>query len=166
RPKLFFKGGTSLSKGFGLIQRFSEDIDIVISRAGLGIRAADDPLHPDHSKKKREEKAAAATVKCSAHVLGKMREKLEPLLPDCTIEADDGDRDQMSLRIRYPTLLKSDPYLKPWVKVECGARGAYEPDVKRDIVPYIQDELGQKLDLAIKGVTLITAERTFWEKAL
>jgi hypothetical protein len=37
RPKPFFKGGTSLSKGYGLINRFSEDIDIVISPKGIRI---------------------------------------------------------------------------------------------------------------------------------
>ena len=64
------------------------------------------------------------------------------------------------------SLLKADAYLKPWVKVECGARGAYEPDVKRDITPYIQTELGNRFKLATKAVTLISAERTFWENAL
>ncbi len=91
---------------------------------------------------------------------------LQELLPDCTIAADDDDADRMSLRITYPSLLKADAYLKPWVKVECGARGAYEPDVKRDITPYIQTELGSRFNLATKGVTLISAARTFWEKAL
>ncbi|MGB9484613.1 MAG: nucleotidyl transferase AbiEii/AbiGii toxin family protein [Terriglobia bacterium] len=35
-PRLIFKGGTSLSKAFGIIQRFSEDIDLVINRHQLG----------------------------------------------------------------------------------------------------------------------------------
>lgn len=42
-PRLFFKGGTSLSKGFGLIQRFSEDIDVVVSREDLGFGRDRDP---------------------------------------------------------------------------------------------------------------------------
>lgn len=38
-PQLLFKGGTALSKAFGLIQRFSEDIDLVVYREGLGFGA-------------------------------------------------------------------------------------------------------------------------------
>ena len=166
RPKLFFKGGTSLSKGYGLIKRFSEDIDIVVSRGGLGIKAADDPLNEELSNKKRRAAVDATKTKCSAHVVGPMQEKLAKLLDICKFEIDDSDEDRASLRVNYPSLLPKDPYLKPWVKIECGARGAREPEAKRTIVPYIQKELGQKLNLATKGVTLIAAERTFWEKAL
>jgi len=72
----------------------------------------------------------------------------------------------MSLRVKYPSLLKADGYLKPWVKIECGARGALEPTAKRGIRPYVQEELGKRLDLTTEAVTLISAERTFWEKAL
>ena len=166
RPKPYFKGGTSLSKGYGLIKRFSEDIDIVLSRKGLGIKGDADPLAPGLSKKKREKSAKAATEICSKHVLGKMSEQLSELLPNCEISADETDTDRMSLRVVYPSILAKDGYLKPWVKIECGARGAVEPDIKRRIEPYIQAEIGKKYALETDGVTLIRAERTFWEKAL
>ena len=166
RPKLYFKGGTSLSKGYGLIKRFSEDIDIVVSRAGLGIKPEDDPLNKDLSSKKRKAAIEATKTTCSVHVLGRMKADLEQLLPDCTLEADDDDADNSTLRVKYPSLLKPDGYLKPWVKIECGARGAREPEAKKAIAPYIQHELGGKFNLATEGVTLIAAERTFWEKAL
>lgn len=166
RPKLFFKGGTSLSKGYGLIKRFSEDIDIVISRGGLGIKAADDPLAEGMSNKKREAALEAVKAKCSAHVLGRMCENLGELLPMCKIEEDPDDADKMSLRVTYPSLVKAEGYLKPYVKIECGARGALEPLSRRDIAPYIQSELGKAISLTTEKVTLIAAERTFWEKAL
>lgn len=166
RPKPFFKGGTSLSKGYGLINRFSEDIDIVLSRKGLGIKGDAGPLASGLSKKKREKVAEAATEICSQHVLGKMSDQLGELLPQCTLRADNTDPDRMSLRVVYPTILEQDPYLKPWVKIECGARGAVEPDIKRKIEPYIQGDIGKQYALGTKGVTLVRAERTFWEKAL
>jgi nucleotidyltransferase AbiEii toxin of type IV toxin-antitoxin system len=72
----------------------------------------------------------------------------------------------MSLRVKYPSVLKADGYLKPFVKIECGARGALEPTVQRKIAPYIQTDLGTKLDLSTDDVTLISAERTFCEKTL
>ena len=166
RPKLYFKGGTSLSKGYGLIKRFSEDIDIVVSRAGLGIKAQDDPLAKGMTSKKRKAAVDVTKAKCSTHVLGRMKADLGKLLPECTFEDDADDPDNSSLRVKYPSLLKADGYLKPWVKIECGARGAREPEAKRGIAPYIQQELGTKIQLVTEGVTLIAAERTFWEKAL
>lgn len=166
RPKLYFKGGTSLSKGYSLIKRFSEDIDIVVSRAGLGIKAADDPLAAGMTSKKRKAAVDVTKAKCSAHVLGRMKDDLAKLLPECKFEDDGDDPDKSSLRVKYPSLLKADGYLKPWVKIECGARGAREPEAKRGIAPYIQQELGTKIKLVTEGVTLIAAERTFWEKAL
>jgi hypothetical protein len=95
-----------------------------------------------------------------------MKTDLSKLLPQCTFEDDGDDPDKSSLRVKYPSLLKADGYLKPWVKIECGARGAREPEAKRGIAPYIQQELGTKIKLVTDGITLIAAERTFWEKVL
>ncbi len=166
QPKLYFKGGTSLSKGYGVINRFSEDIDIVLSRKGLGINGDADPLAIGLTKSKRKKAVKAAKKICSAHVLGKMKKNVSDVLPNCQINTDEDDREQMSLRVVYPTIFETDDYLKPWVKIECGARGAVEPEVKRSIEPYIQSELGVRLNLKTQNVTLIRAERTFWEKAL
>ena len=165
-PKLYFKGGTSLSKGYGLINRFSEDIDIVVSRADLGITGDADPLAEGLSGKKRAAAIEVVRRTCSKHVLETMKEGLEKLLPDCQFEADDDDKDQQSLRVKYPTTMGKDAYLKPWVKIEGGARGAPVPEAKKAIAPYIQQELGAKFNLTCADVTLIAAERTFWEKAL
>jgi predicted nucleotidyltransferase component of viral defense system len=52
-PRLLFKGGTSLSKAFGLIPRFSEDIDITVFRADLGHPAAIEDLEVLSGKKRR-----------------------------------------------------------------------------------------------------------------
>ena len=52
-PRLLFKGGTSLSKAFGLISRFSEDIDITVFRSDLGESASLDELEALSGKKQR-----------------------------------------------------------------------------------------------------------------
>ncbi len=166
QPKLFFKGGTSLSKGYGLIRRFSEDIDIVLSRSGLRVRGDDDPFAPSLSATKRKEGFKKLIEKCGAHVTVKMRERLAALLPMCAVETDADDPDGASLQVKYPSILAADPYLRPFVKIECGARGALEPIQKRAIAPYVQDLLGMGMDLTTPSVTLIAARRTFWEKAL
>lgn len=166
QPKLFFKGGTSVSKGYGLIRRFSEDIDIVLSRSGLRAKGEDDPFTPSLSASKRKSAVERLLRICSAHVQGRMLERLAPLLPMCSIDPDPDDPDAASLRVKYPSILPADGYLKPFVKIECGARGALEPIQKRPIAPYVQDLIGTRFNLTTPSVTLIAARRTFWEKAL
>lgn len=64
-PRLLFKGGTSLSKGFGLIQRFSEDIDVTVFRDDLGEAHSVEVLQ-SLSRKKREAALDAIKAACEA----------------------------------------------------------------------------------------------------
>jgi hypothetical protein len=164
QPKLFFKGGTSLSKGYGLIRRFSEDIDIVFSRNGLLLGHERDPFVGGLSAKKRKERFETLTEICAQHVGRKMKARLATLMPSCEVQVSEND--PATLELRYPSLFPQDAYLRPFVKVECGARGALEPIEVRTIAPYVQDLLEMRLDLTTPKVTLIAARRTFWEKAL
>ncbi len=133
QPKLFFKGGTSLSKGFGLIRRFSEDIDIVMSRNGLLLGPDRDPFMVGLSTKKRKERFEALTEICAQHVGGKMKTRIAALMPSCAVQVS--GTDPSTLELRYPSLFPQDAYLRPFVKVECGARGALEPIEVRTIAP-------------------------------
>ena len=54
QPRLLFKGGTSLSKSFGLIDRFSEDIDITVFREDLGHSASIEDLEALSGRKRRQ----------------------------------------------------------------------------------------------------------------
>jgi predicted nucleotidyltransferase component of viral defense system len=62
-PRLLFKGGTSLSKAFGLIARFSEDIDITVFRGDLGFNADTAELEAMSGKK------ASRSARCHSHVM-------------------------------------------------------------------------------------------------
>jgi len=79
-PRLLFKGGTSLSKSFGLINRFSEDIDITVFRDDLGEPASIDDLEALSGKKRRarldadsgrvsglHQRAVPEDVRCGGH---------------------------------------------------------------------------------------------------
>src|SRR5439155_2314034 len=80
-PRLLFKGGTSLSKSFGLIDRFSEDIDITVFRNDLGEAASVEELEA-LSGKKRRARLDAIKAACQAFIAG-------PLLADvATLAAD------------------------------------------------------------------------------
>src|SRR5216684_4823184 len=66
-PRLLFKGGTSLSKGYGLIARFSEDIDITVFREDIG-QAASVPELERLSRKKRQFKLEAIKSTCREYI--------------------------------------------------------------------------------------------------
>lgn len=63
---MLFKGGTSLSKAYGLIQRFSEDIDVTVYRNDLGERASVEELEA-LSGKQRKAKLEAIRDACRAY---------------------------------------------------------------------------------------------------
>jgi hypothetical protein len=78
-PRLLFKGGTSLSKGYGLIERFSEDIDITVFREDIGQPATFEELEA-MSGKKRNARLEAIKAACQEYIQGPMLERLSVLL--------------------------------------------------------------------------------------
>ncbi len=170
-PSLYFKGGTSLSKVFNLIDRFSEDIDISVSRSGLGFTGDRDPTSENLSTNKRNRLVAELKERVSNYV----REQLRPDLQnqahvigaDVKIEIDPEDADNATLLLYYPKLASegSPAYVQPRVKVELGARSAQEPHNEHSIEPFIA-RAGLEFNLQVGGVRTIVAERTFWEKVL
>ena len=72
-PRLLFKGGTSLSKAFGLIERFSEDIDVTVFRDDLDQAASVEELEA-LSNTKRRAKLDAIRDACRAYITGPLRE--------------------------------------------------------------------------------------------
>ena len=106
---LTFKGGTSLSKAYGLIDRFSEDIDLTIGRDALGFGGDNSPENAQTTSQqdKRLKKLREA---CSASVLTlvlpELRAQFEAALPSgaWTLEPDSQDNDRQTLLFTYPTL--------------------------------------------------------------
>ena len=168
-PGLLFKGGTSLSKGFGLISRFSEDIDLVVSRSDLGFVERRDPINPRRmSIRERRELFAALRDACSAYIRGDMVEWLGRVLGEhCRIVADEDDPDAQTLLIEYPTRfpVQETNYVQPRVKLEAGARSAVEPSVTGSVAAFIAEELAERL-WDVDGIAMIVPERTFLEKLL
>ncbi len=171
RPRLQFKGGTSLSKGFGLIQRFSEDIDLVVDRGDLGFVDARDPVASTGlSNKRRNALFEELMLACGNHVQGPMTSNLtasiDAMAEGCSVVPDD-DGDLQTLLVVYPSLWpESDRgYVRPRVKIEAGARSAPTPAEPRSIAPYISADLPDWQFTARRILTL-APERTFWEKLL
>jgi hypothetical protein len=130
-PRLLFKGGTSLSKGYGLIARFSEDIDITVFREDIGEPASTEELE-SLSGKKRAARLDAIRTACQRFVNGPLRQELEILLrtaleganlaPDSgRIEPDAHDPDGQSLLLWHPTVTADgSDYIRRAVKIESG----------------------------------------------
>jgi len=174
-PRLLFKGGTSLSKAFGLISRFSEDIDITIFREDLGQAATVAHLEA-MSRKKRNARLDEIKLACQHYINSQLRQILAVLIDETakrsgvadrqfTVTLDEDDADRQSLLVWYPTATPVDGYVRQAVKIESGAKSALDPNCETTIRPYLADDVAS-LNLDVTGITTVVAERTFWDKVL
>lgn len=165
---LTFKGGTSLSKAFGLVQRFSEDIDVVLAPEGLGGDAYDAAALAKLSRKQQSKAFDLLLDRASAYVGGPLKNHIETGMRQVGVDGvvvTVSSEDAQTLLISYPTVYGGVPdYIHPAVRVECGPRSARVPSAECEVKPYIGGVL-EGLDLTVKAVSTICAERTFWEKA-
>ncbi|MDK9695408.1 MAG: nucleotidyl transferase AbiEii/AbiGii toxin family protein [Siculibacillus sp.] len=169
-PRLLFKGGTSLSKAYGLIERFSEDIDVTVFRDDLAEPASVEELEA-LSNKKRRARLDAIHDACRSYITGPLCDFLTEHLADATdgrgrVEVDEADPDGQTLLIWYPEIEPRDEaYVRPAVRIESGAKSALDPNHPRDIRPYVADDV-VGLELTVPNITTIDAERTFWDKVV
>lgn len=170
-PRLLFKGGTSLSKAFGLIARFSEDIDITVFRDDLGLNASTEELEAMSGKKRRAQ-LDAIRMACQTYINGPLAEQFgqaaTAAMPSgrFQLQADPADADQQSLLFWYPTVTApAGDYIRSAVKIESGARSAIDPNTAAVVKPYVADDLPD-LDLTVANVTTVKPERTFWDKVV
>lgn len=157
---LMFKGGTSLSKVFNLIERFSEDIDLILDwRVVVG---EDDPL-AERSATKQD--ALNKTIDARAvdyignELLAMIAGTVDPVCR-CEVAAND----LHAINVMYPAAF-SDAYLRPEVLLEIGPLAAWLPCDSYRIRPYAAEMFPQLFKQADCAVQTIRAERTFWEKA-
>lgn len=171
-PAPLFKGGTSLSKAYGLIQRFSEDVDLVLDRHALGFTGQNDPAEQagSHRKKKTLE---LLTGRCAETVQEQVRPALQKgfqqELGDASWTLEPDPSDPQTLLFAYPPALKmgtvaSVKYLRPVVRLEFGCKGDVWPTENRRIRPYLADYFPQLFEKADCEVHVLKPERTFWEK--
>lgn len=165
--KLVFKGGSSLSKIWNLISRFSEDIDLAIDRSIFG-------LEGDLTKKqlKRLRKAASLFVKDVFTVDLQNTINANGLTDYCTITADpDGEGDATypeprKVHIAYDSVFgnATPDYLQSEILLEIGARSLFEPTAKAKVKSLVSEN--STIDTTVTNVDIISAvpEKTFLEK--
>lgn len=164
---IIFKGGTSLSKAYSIIDRFSEDIDLIIDRHLLGF----DEL-TSNSQIKKLRKASGGFI------INEFREELTHQLNILGIDANkyeirynhkvDDTSDPNTLEIYYESVVSaSSPYIEKRVLLEMGARSLTEPSEKRTVTSFIDEQyLNSSFGLPSTEVLVVIPTRTFIEKAL
>jgi hypothetical protein len=165
---LVFKGGTSLSKVFGVIERFSEDIDLSLSPAFLKLPEAGTSQNQANKWMTRAEAACGAAVQSQigpamesavAAILGRNERGWFEFLTDANTNSP-------VLLFRYPS---SQPagfdYLKRSVKLEFGSLTDQQPVGRHPIRPWVADVLPDAFPDWRCEVIALELERSFWEKA-
>lgn len=172
---LKFKGGTSLSKGWSLINRFSEDIDLLIKREGqLSITTA------NHSQLQR------LRTKSRTFIHNVLSSELQTQLIDMGIEGFtienvttvtsssgevvkiDGDKDPTVILVHYNSVLdagETNAYIPPAVKIEISCLSLDEPTETRRIQSMISEEINDVDDDTFIDFSTVVPTRTFLEKA-
>ncbi len=169
---LTFKGGTSLSKAWKIIERFSEDIDLIVDKAALGF-GGDAAPDKAPSNKQRKSRLESLMIACRTWVqemvlpalAGRVAEMLGP--DGWRLEIDPDMADGQCLLFHYPSVLAPDGagYVAPWVKIELGARSDDWPHEHGSITPYVLEHFPALDPEGASSVRVLAAERTFWEKA-
>ncbi|MDA9360380.1 nucleotidyl transferase AbiEii/AbiGii toxin family protein [Flavobacteriaceae bacterium] len=159
---IVFKGGTSLSKAWNLIERFSEDIDLAIDRKYLGFEGQ---LSKTQVKKLR--KASCSFI--GSEFYKDINDALIKLgVTDYELvvqETKDSDTDPLVIELRYKSLTETSDYLRPRVLIEVGARSLMEP-VENKVIISMVSEVFRELPFAETEIIIpvVSPKRTFLEK--
>jgi len=161
--QIVFKGGTSLSKGWNLIQRFSEDVDVAINMKYLGYEG--DPTLKKITKLRKASYAFTRDTLCKL-----LNEKLEESgFKDYKLEANEEPNtstDPHSLNLYYSSLTQQSEYISPSVKLEVSARSLMEPAEVRVIQSFVGIYFpDQGFADPPKSINTVIPKRTFLEKA-
>lgn len=175
---LLFKGGTSLSKGWGLINRFSEDIDIAINKSFYkdikGLQCAE---CRNNNQIKNLRKANRD------YILGEFADELDSVLrrfglsgyriERITMHNDHGnqapidhDKDPACIMVHFPTSSGGGSgYLSPHVKVEVSGLSMSEPFENKHIRSIISEFYPDDDTETVADINTVSPTRTFLEKA-
>ncbi len=159
---IVFKGGTSLSKAWNLIERFSEDIDIAIDRRFFGF----------DGELKRKQISNLRRASCS-YIKDKLQSELNQKLQENGIsgyslfvpETEDTTKDPQTIEIKYNTLFNTN-YIQNKVVIEIGSRSLIEPSENVQMRSLIADTF-PNADFTDNycNIPTVIPQRTFLEKA-
>lgn len=171
---MLFKGGTSLSKGWNLIDRFSEDIDIALYRDFYL-----NELGKDCAKASTNNQIKNLRIVNRDYILGEFAEELKiklvkvglgqckvvPIITKKDGKPIDHDSDPVVIEIHYPVMIIPDEYVRPVVKIEISCLSMREPFEIRYISSLVGEAFPQIDNETNSEIPTISPTRTFLEKA-
>ena len=161
---LAFKGGTSLSKCFGLIDRFSEDIDVILDWRVLGYELLEPWWERSRTKQDKFNKEANSKTEAFLRnvVLPKLNNDfLQVLTSDFTLYIN--DTDPQTICFVYPSVLTEKTVISA-VRMEIGALAAWTPAQNKTVTSYAAQRYPQLFESPSTQILTVAPERTFWEK--
>ena len=171
REWLIFKGGTSLSKGFNIIERFSEDIDLAISHSFFGIEKSNKSQRDKLKKLARKYIQETLSLQIDAHlkILGVTGYTIENVtqMQDKNGEWKpiDSDKDPTVILLHYPSIVEDIiSYIPPRVKIEISCLSMDEPTEERCIHSLIGETFEEEDIDANCKIRTVVPTRTFLEK--
>lgn len=159
-----FKGGTSLSKGFNIINRFSEDIDLILNWTSLGVSEEETMLDRSNTAQLRYNKMlnAEAGTFIKEKLIPELIRVLKTYVKD-EIKIEVSEDDDQIVNIYYPKLYESEAILQ-YIRLEIGPIAALTPSSNIKVTPYIEEELKNYFGELSTSVLTVEPKRTFWEK--
>jgi predicted nucleotidyltransferase component of viral defense system len=162
-----FKGGTSLSKCFNIINRFSEDIDITIDKNLFSNNYSIEGLSNNKLQKLIEDVDKKAILyvheEFSTQLIKKIHEQLKNEKEwDLLID----HKDPKSLRFYYPNPIElmESSYVHQSVLIEIGVKGDVFPSEEKIVTSYVEEEFRELLKISTTPIHTLSPLRTFWEK--
>lgn len=157
---LTFKGGTSLSKGWGLIERFSEDIDVAFDKSFWGVEGINKSQRDKIRKKTRAyiEKDLLPQLDEILKEMGAKDYELE-FVPN-----ENSDKDPTVCFIPYKSYCAENEYVDSRIKIEFSSRSLREPRGRITIRPFVQDVYPEEFADFTFDVYAVVPSRTFLEK--
>ena len=158
---MVFKGGTSLSKAWGIINRFSEDIDLAINREFFGFKG----------ELSRTQVGKLRDASCQ-YLIGEFVSDLQKSIDSfglgvkpVPIDVDTPDKDPVKIGIEYEPVVAYPAYIKPRVLLEIGSRSMMEPSKDKALTSFVE-QTNLSLPFVEEPVVFptVTPERTLIEK--
>lgn len=165
---LCFKGGTSLSKVFGVIDRFSEDIDLILLP---DVILKDNENLIQSSKNQQNKFNKEIEIRAENYISTVLKNKIASVLGNqLNVMTDEEYKngsekfDNHILHVIYPKVIDSDEYLRPEIKLEIGPLALWNPHEIYQLSSYVAQAY-PRLQIPSTNVPTVMAERTFWGKA-
>lgn len=164
KEHIAFKGGTSLSKSYGLIERFSEDIDLILDWRVLGLELNEPWEERSNTKQdlfnKEVNRRTEVFLKETfmPNIIKGLSEELG-MPANCYIE----ESDPQTVVFAYARSF-DDASILPVIRLEIGALAAWTPAEIRPITPYAAQQYPNLFKQPKTEILTVLPKRTFWEK--